>query len=307
MKEGSPTTPDRRRSADGGSWASDRSSAQTPAPRSRSHRSPSSAGSPRTELAIVEAADLFNAHPVPPDGRRDREEPRPAAGLRRPALGRQPRDRDHDRLGSLLVPVPRHARLGQPVRLEERGHEPGELDTASWSGTRGSRTTAASSRRSPASKPRSPPGSAGARPPESRSTPASSRRTSGAADGSQGPRRSCRGGSRSRLPRASGGRRGRAAHRAERLDGAVVRLVYADQLLAAQQLEPLARHARCRARLRSGVLPAARAMAEVRVGERQRHLELDAAAQAAAAGQVEAIEASLDAWLDSSPRWPATG
>ena len=45
---------------------------------------------------------------VPPHGRRDREEPRGAARLDHAALGGERRDRDHGRLGHLLVPVPRH-------------------------------------------------------------------------------------------------------------------------------------------------------------------------------------------------------
>src|SRR5581483_6715473 len=52
------------------------------------------------------------------DGRRHRQEPRAAEGVRRPPLGRQRRRRRHRRLGDLLVPVPRHARLdaARPAR-----------------------------------------------------------------------------------------------------------------------------------------------------------------------------------------------
>src|ERR671938_632928 len=50
--------------------------------------------------------------PVSPHRRRDREEPRRAAREHRVALGCEPRARDHDRLGHLVVPVPRQLRLG---------------------------------------------------------------------------------------------------------------------------------------------------------------------------------------------------
>ena len=66
------------------------------------------------ELAMVEAADLFNASQY----RRTVGGIAKSLGAPRvsvvAALGRQPRGRRHRRLGHLLVPVPRLARLGQP-------------------------------------------------------------------------------------------------------------------------------------------------------------------------------------------------
>ncbi len=82
-----------------------------------------------SELAIVEAADHFNASQF----RRTVGGIAKSLGSPRvsivAALGRQPGDRDHRRLGDLLVPVPRHRpSSAQPVRLAERGHDPDELD-----------------------------------------------------------------------------------------------------------------------------------------------------------------------------------
>ena len=45
-----------------------------------------------------------------------------------PLSGVNARDGADVRLGHLLVPVPRLARLGQPVRLAERGHDIDELE-----------------------------------------------------------------------------------------------------------------------------------------------------------------------------------
>src|SRR5204863_4396584 len=73
----------------------------------------------------------------------------------------------------------------------------------------------------------------------------------------------------------------RPADGAERLDGASLRLVDGDQLLAREQAEPLARDPRLHARLRAGVLSAARAVAVVRVREGRLDLEADPAAEAA--------------------------
>ena len=56
------------------------------------------------------------------------EEPRRAAGEHRPALRHVGRARSHGRVGSLVVPVPRQPRSGQPIRLERRGHELDELE-----------------------------------------------------------------------------------------------------------------------------------------------------------------------------------
>ena len=133
VKEGSPTTPDRsptrrrrRRSA------SRRSSARPREPAaSRSSPSRSCAASPSPSSAMVEAADLFNESDVPPHGRRDREEPRRAAGVSIvPLSGVNP---------EVVITVawdiswyqyrvsPDSA---QPVRLAERGHELGRARAA---------------------------------------------------------------------------------------------------------------------------------------------------------------------------------
>ena len=81
------------------------------------------------ELAIVEAADLFNAIAVPAHRRRDREEPRRAARRDRAALGRQPRaSSSRSRGTSPGTSTASRPDSAQPVRLAERGHDPGELE-----------------------------------------------------------------------------------------------------------------------------------------------------------------------------------
>ena len=74
----------------------------------------------------------------------------------------------------------------------------------------------------------------------------------------------------------------RAARGAERLHLAVSRSKDADQLLALKQPELLARNASLREAERPGVLAAARAVAVDGDPKRQRHLEANAAAEAAA-------------------------
>ena len=117
-----PTTPmiapERRRRASGRRprSASGRG-AQRPR-RRRSRPSRSCAASPSRELAIVEAADLFNATPY----RRTVGGIAKSLGEPRvsivPLSGVNPRARRHRRLGDLVVPVPRHAGLGaaRPAR-----------------------------------------------------------------------------------------------------------------------------------------------------------------------------------------------
>ena len=83
----------------------------------------------------------------------------------------------------------------------------------------------------------------------------------------------------------------RAAHGAERLDRAA-RVVDADQLLALEQAELLARDVSDREPESARVLAAARAVTVDRAREGQRHLELDAPTEAAAA-DVSAMDASL--------------
>ena len=65
---------------------------------------------------------------VPAHGRRDREEPRRAARLDRPALGRQPRGRVTVAWEISWYQYRVTPDSAQPVRLAERGHEPGELE-----------------------------------------------------------------------------------------------------------------------------------------------------------------------------------
>jgi len=50
--------------------------------------------------------------PVPADDRRRGQKPRRAARVDRRPLGREPGARDHDRVGHLVVPVPRPTRVG---------------------------------------------------------------------------------------------------------------------------------------------------------------------------------------------------
>ena len=81
---------------------------------------------------------------IPPHGRRDRKDPRLAEGLGGAALGRQCRGRRDRRVGHLVVPVPRLARLGPPVRLEGAGTIPTSSRARSPTGTPILRTTAGS-------------------------------------------------------------------------------------------------------------------------------------------------------------------
>ncbi len=120
IKEGSPTTPTmpadgagaarfslaaaraRGRAPAEAPVATSRSCAASPSTSSRSSRRPTSSTPPST-------------------GARSAGSRRASASRasRSSALGRQPRHRRHGRLGDLLVPVPRHARLG-PARAARR-------------------------------------------------------------------------------------------------------------------------------------------------------------------------------------------
>ena len=147
VKEGAPTTPTvraerRRRGLARRALRTRRHAAEPVAP------SRSCAASPSPSSAIVEAADLFNASPYR----------RTVAGI-----GEEPRRR---RSVSIVAALGRHADVvvtiaweiswyqyrvspdaPQPVRLAERGHDPGARRTFA-TGTRTSRTTAGSSRTS---------------------------------------------------------------------------------------------------------------------------------------------------------------
>ncbi len=100
------------------------------------------------ELAMVEAADLFNVEPVPAHRRRDREEPRLSRRRQhRAALGRD--------AGELVVTIAWELSWyqyrvsldsAQPVRLERARPRPRRArDVVHGSGTRTSTTTAGSS------------------------------------------------------------------------------------------------------------------------------------------------------------------
>src|SRR5436190_16950038 len=78
----------------------------------------------------------------------------------------------------------------------------------------------------------------------------------------------------------------RAADRAERLHASAVRPVDADQLLAREQAEALARDAPLGSAKRARVLAATRAVAVVGPEERRRDLKPDAAAEARSAQRV---------------------
>ena len=68
--------------------------------------------------------------PLPAHDRGRRARARRAARLDRPALGREQRARAHVRLGDHLVPVPRAAGGGQPIRLADRGADISEIEPA---------------------------------------------------------------------------------------------------------------------------------------------------------------------------------
>ena len=82
------------------------------------------------EIALVEAAELFNASLFRRTDRGGREGARRAARLDHAALRREQRARAHVRLGHHLVPVPRLARVGPAVRLAERGADISEIEAA---------------------------------------------------------------------------------------------------------------------------------------------------------------------------------
>ena len=100
VERGQPDDADLRGRASAQGSASRRSRSEADCDEETVVRSRSCAGSPITS-AMVEAADLFNAEPVPAHGRRDRQEPGQARE-HRPALGRQQGGRRHRRLGHLL-------------------------------------------------------------------------------------------------------------------------------------------------------------------------------------------------------------
>ena len=105
-----------------------------------------------SELAIVEAADHFNASQFRRTVGGIAKSLGTPTGLDRAALGREPGHRDHGRLGYLLVPVPRHAGLGAAgAPRGARATSPTSSMRRSPSGTRTWSRTAASSRTSPAS------------------------------------------------------------------------------------------------------------------------------------------------------------
>jgi hypothetical protein len=90
-----------------------------------------------SEAALVEAADLFNASPLPSDDRGVARRSVRAARLDHPALRCELGARAHVRLGDHLVPVPRAPEAGQPIRLADRGADISEIEAAftEWNGS----------------------------------------------------------------------------------------------------------------------------------------------------------------------------